>query len=352
LVNARAYQQVASMVGTPYQMGGFSQSGIDCSGMASSVVNSYLGLPMFDSRMSTPSEGSWLRDKGAQPGRGGLGDLTVLWWDGGTGGFSNGHTEAILPNGQVIESGGSHGNVAIGAGTTPASDSQWTNAAHFPEKMLKAAQNPQLPGGGSTSGSGRARGSGSSGGGGPSILGGSAGGGGAGGFGATGGGQEAKQLGGMIVSGMKDELGGVLSNPLDWPNVKSGEALLNFLGGKLGGGKQGGGGGGGVLGGIGEGIGLGGLFSGITNAAGGNEGPWTPKHPGDTLSPGLFNPTMPGNKAPSFTAPNLRGQQGEQGVTNDNRTIFNGDVDGDVSKALTEQHKQRVRRTRTTKVGG
>lgn len=176
--------KIQAHVGTPYGMSGFGPGELDCTGATSMVVNDFLGLPEFGSRMSTPSEGQWLSALGALPGRGGPGDLTAIWWDGGTGGFSNGHSEVILPNGEVAEAGGAHNNFAIGAGTTSPDDPQWKNAMHFPAAMLKGAQTPQ----GSASGSVTPLGIGSSGGGGSFSTGGSSGGsssgGSTGGFGA------------------------------------------------------------------------------------------------------------------------------------------------------------------------
>lgn len=262
---------VSSLVGTPYQMGGFSAAGIDCSGLVSAVVNAYLGRPMFDSRMSTPSEGSWLSSLGAQAGRGALGDLTVLWWDGGSGGFNNGHTIAVLPDGQVIEAGGSHGNVAIGAGTTPANDPQFTQSMHFPKAML---QNPQARGGGSSSaGGGSSRGGGGGGGGSSS-----------GGGGSGGGSSPLSELGGMIRGAATETMmPDGFSDPLDWPNVRSGIAALNFVAG-LGGGAQDPTGG--LLSGVAGSFGLSNIFGG--DSAGATSG--SPK-----LSPGDFNPAVAGD---------------------------------------------------------
>lgn len=434
LVDPYAYNTVASLVGTPYKMGGFGPGGIDCSGLVSGVVNTYLGLPTFDSRMATPSEGAWLRARGAKPGRGGFGDLTVLWWDGGTGGGVNGHTMAVLPNGDTIEAGGSHGNVAMGAATTSPNDGQWQNAMHFPQEVLLAAKNPQLPGSGGGSGSGLF---GPAGGGGGGVGGGSGGGGGGGGSyqvdpkrvrdaeqrvadaekrvavaeqrqrelkatakesqvmsardaverakreaddarrdlaeakrgkfvpgKAGGGGKSAgggddigSTIGKTFMSGIMETLGvngDLFSNPMDWPNVKSGMALLNVAGGMIKNSQSQGSDGASLPmaadAGGGGGSGMDGLFGSLTKLGHGGGAGYTPEHPGSTLAPGRFNPSAPGATAPSFSAPKAGGDQG--GVVNDNRTIFNGNVDGDVSRAMSEQHNARVRRTRTTKVGG
>lgn len=221
-----ASQQVSGLAGIPYAMGGFSGSSLDCSGLVSAVVNSYLGRPMFSSRMSTPSEGSWLSQLGAQSGRGGQGDLTVLWWDAGGG--QNGHTEAILPNGQVIEA--TPMGVKIGSGTTPPNDSQWKNAAHFPAQLLQGAFHPQGTGGGGSPG---AIGS---------LLGGGRGGGSGGGSGSGGalggllggaGGGDLQQLGQILGGGVKESLGldgSVFSDPTQWADVKSGMALGQWAG--------------------------------------------------------------------------------------------------------------------------
>lgn len=103
-----------SMDSATYLMGGFSTSSIDCSGMVAATVNDALGLPPFDSRMSTVSEGQWLADRGFQQGMGNPGDIRVGWYDNGGG--ANGHTAMTLEDGTNVESNGSEG-VVIGGPT-------------------------------------------------------------------------------------------------------------------------------------------------------------------------------------------------------------------------------------------
>lgn len=116
-----------SMDPATYLMGGFSANAIDCSGAVSGAVNEAVGLPAFDSRMSTVTEGSWLQAKGATLGRGGPGTLRIGWWD--EGGGANGHTALTYPDGTNFESNGSEGVVVGGA--TGADDPSFTNHAYF-----------------------------------------------------------------------------------------------------------------------------------------------------------------------------------------------------------------------------
>ncbi|MDA2891263.1 hypothetical protein PDG61_10115 [Mycolicibacterium sp. BiH015] len=117
-----------SMDPAKYLMGGFSTKAIDCSGFVSAVANVATGRPPFSSRMSTVTEGSWLKSLGFKEGRGGAGDLRVGWWD--RGGGANGHTAGTFPDGTNFESNGSEG-VVIG-GKTGAGHSQFTNHAYLP----------------------------------------------------------------------------------------------------------------------------------------------------------------------------------------------------------------------------
>lgn len=124
-------RDLAPLDGTPYIMGGWSPQGTDCSGAVAMGVNSWVGLPIFHSRMSTVTEGAWLAAKGARPGRGGLGDLVIGWWD--RGGGANGHTAMRLPDGTHIESGGNTGGgLTIGRTAGPMDGRGFTNWAHFP----------------------------------------------------------------------------------------------------------------------------------------------------------------------------------------------------------------------------
>jgi TP901 family phage tail tape measure protein len=125
LASSMAWAQ--SMDPAKYLMGGFSTDAIDCSGAVSGAVNEAVGVPAFDSRMSTVTEGPWLQAKGATLGRGGPGTLRIGWWD--QGGGANGHTALTYPDGTNFESNGSEG-VVVG-GRTGADDPSFTNHAYF-----------------------------------------------------------------------------------------------------------------------------------------------------------------------------------------------------------------------------
>lgn len=121
---------LAPLDGTPYVLGGFSLAGVDCSGAVSAAVNSWEGAPIFQSRMSTATEGPWLAAHGALPGRGNPTDFQIGWWDNGGG--ANGHTALRLPDGTYIESGGNTGGgLTIGRGAGPLDGRGFTNWAHF-----------------------------------------------------------------------------------------------------------------------------------------------------------------------------------------------------------------------------
>jgi phage-related protein len=122
-----------SMDPVPYLMGGYSRASIDCSGMVAAVVNDALGLDPFSGRMSTVNEGSWLANKGALPGLGGPGDISIGWYD--RGGGANGHTALTLGDGTNVESNGSEG-VVIG-GPVGASASMFDQHMHIPADLLR-----------------------------------------------------------------------------------------------------------------------------------------------------------------------------------------------------------------------
>ncbi|AHH22108.1 hypothetical protein NONO_c73520 [Nocardia nova SH22a] len=125
-------QFAQSMDPATYQLGGFSTSSIDCSGMVSATVNDALGLPAFSSRMATGNEGEWLAAKGAKPGLGGPGDISVGWVVGGPAG---GHTAMTLGDGTNVESNGTEG-VVIG-GPVGANNSMFDQFAHIPAALLR-----------------------------------------------------------------------------------------------------------------------------------------------------------------------------------------------------------------------
>lgn len=126
-----AKQFAVSMDPAKYEIGGFSPSAFDCSGLVSAVANVATGRDPFSSRMSTVTEGAWLKSLGFKTGSGGAGDLRVGWWD--KGGGKNGHTAGTFPDGTNFES--SSNGVVIG-GSTGAGADQFTNHAYLPAELL------------------------------------------------------------------------------------------------------------------------------------------------------------------------------------------------------------------------
>ncbi len=123
-------QKLKYMDRTPYIFGGWSPSGVDCSGAVSLAVNTILGLDEWDSRTATASEGSWLSAKNFKRGRGSSGDTRVAYLNGGPGG---GHTAMQLDNGVFIESGGNTGGgFTIGRGAGPLEGRGFTDWYYMP----------------------------------------------------------------------------------------------------------------------------------------------------------------------------------------------------------------------------
>lgn len=128
---AEIKRSIAFMHGTPYLIGGWTPAATDCSGAVSGTTNVAVGLPFFDSRTSTVSEGPWLDAKGALPGRGGPGDITIGWWD--RGGGANGHTAMVLQDGTFVESGGNTGGgFTVGGKAGPLDGRGFDQWRHFP----------------------------------------------------------------------------------------------------------------------------------------------------------------------------------------------------------------------------
>ncbi|WP_280393234.1 phage tail tape measure protein [Nocardia wallacei] len=116
-----------------YQMGGFSTRAIDCSGLVSAVVNDATGRPMFSDRMSTMNEGEWLKARGALPGLGGPGDISIAWFD--RGGGANGHTAMRLGDGTKVESRSGDG-VVVGSAATDVTDPMFDQHMYIPRSAL------------------------------------------------------------------------------------------------------------------------------------------------------------------------------------------------------------------------
>ncbi|WP_062984616.1 hypothetical protein [Nocardia anaemiae] len=141
-----------SMDSAGYLMGGFSRTSIDCSGMVAATVNDALGLDPFGAgRMSTQTEGSWLKSKGALPGLGGPGDMAIAWYDNGGG--ANGHTAMRLSDGTGVESRSGDG-VVIGTGATPVTSSMFDHQMHIPAAALLGGDLGGPAGGNTSGGSG------------------------------------------------------------------------------------------------------------------------------------------------------------------------------------------------------
>jgi hypothetical protein len=97
---------VNQVSGTPYNSGGDSPAGTDCSGLVSWVTNAATGRPVYGDRFNTGNIESALLARGFQYGTQ-PGALVV----GGNGG----HTAATLPDGTPVSSG-EGGGVKVGGG--------------------------------------------------------------------------------------------------------------------------------------------------------------------------------------------------------------------------------------------
>ncbi|ORA77179.1 hypothetical protein BST28_18855 [Mycolicibacter kumamotonensis] len=325
--NSPLKSYAASIVGTPYSMA----NRWDCSGTMSALANVATGRPPRSSLMTTVNEGAWLQSRGFILGQGGPGTFRIGWFDHGGG--ANGHTAGTLPDGTNVESSGRTGMFTMGANARGADDPMFDHHAFLP----MSPQGQPVGGDGASLGSPGGVGGGSVGGGGLGGFGGGPSGGGGGGGGgstsigggATGGSGQARQVFDQLKSigegGLKETfLPQGFSDPTSWPNVKSGMALLNIFGGMLGGGGQ----------------------QGLI---------------GDTrnLAPGELNPAITAGGSASLiggaegmmtqlTQGGVARQGGDGGVTIDNSTNFNGNVDGDVSKGLAKANQARTARTRVT----
>ncbi|MBF6133514.1 phage tail tape measure protein [Nocardia otitidiscaviarum] len=143
IVPGKTFAQSVDSAG--YELGGFSSSAMDCSGMVSATVNDALGRDPFESRMSTASEGEWLAARGAVAGLGGPGDISIGWT---TFGPAGGHTAMTLGDGTNVESNGSEG-VVIG-GPVGADHAMFDQRMHIPAALLRGGD----LGGGGISGTG------------------------------------------------------------------------------------------------------------------------------------------------------------------------------------------------------
>lgn len=123
-------QKLKYMDGTPYIFGGWSPSGVDCSGAVSLAVNAAMGVDEWQERTATAGQGPWLERHNFKRGRGASGDIRVAYLNGGPGG---GHTAMQLDNGVYIESGGNTGGgFTIGRGAGPLEGRNFTDWYYLP----------------------------------------------------------------------------------------------------------------------------------------------------------------------------------------------------------------------------
>jgi hypothetical protein len=172
-------------------------------------------------------------------------------------------------------------------------------------------------------------------------------------------GPDTNSLGGMFVSGLLESVGldgGLFSNPLEWPSVKSLMAGVNWAGGlmSIAGatpeslGTTASAGGGGFAAGAADAVGLGGLLSAIPSITD------TARSGSPALAPGEFNPgvaggsvaTAPGGSMSAF-APHQGGGQAP-GPAVDNSININGPVGMDPGALQTKMRTEQNARTRTT----
>lgn len=225
----RIKRELGAFKGTPYLMGGFSTSGIDCSGFVSVVANMLAGRAPFTDRMNTTSEGAWLKNLGWQEGMGPEGSARIGWYDHGGG--ANGHTAGTLPDGTNFESSSGKGAV-VGSGARGALDSMFDRHMFLPP-------GPQMPGSGSSGGgiSGFAGSGGGSGGGFGGGSGGSSGGASSNPYAKINEGisellPDFGSLADIGVGGLKESLlPPGFEDPFNFPMIKSASALMKWLGG-------------------------------------------------------------------------------------------------------------------------
>lgn len=119
------------MDGTPYAFGGWSPSGVDCSGAVALVDNARRGVDLFGGgRFSTMNQAFELAKRGWLEGRGSAGDFRTGFYNGGPAG---GHTHVQLPDGTHVESGGNTGGgFTIGKSAGPLSGRGYTNWWYYP----------------------------------------------------------------------------------------------------------------------------------------------------------------------------------------------------------------------------
>lgn len=205
---------------TQTQGADLTQGLADCSSAVEDLVNLLDGQSTAGRSMSTGNEAQWLTSRGFLPGMGGPGDFRV--------GFNSGHTQATLPGGTPFNWGSDAAAARRGIGGTGADDPAFTSHFYRPQDagadITKAYADSLGKGGQAAVKDIKDQG------------------------GSTRSGMDGSSLGQSLVSGLLQGIGldgSVFSDPLDWPNVKSGLALANWGGGllksALGGGQDSGG---------------------------------------------------------------------------------------------------------------
>jgi cell wall-associated NlpC family hydrolase len=136
---AAAMNIAHSMAGKPYVWGGNGDSGADCSGLVSMVVNAFTGAAPSQSRMATPNEGIWLQQRGAivvnSPSEVPPGTLAVGW--------NSHHTSGTLPDGTSFEAQTTGVPIKVGGDATPWNSKQFTQWAYFPSSAVGGTGEPQ-----------------------------------------------------------------------------------------------------------------------------------------------------------------------------------------------------------------
>ncbi|KWX19721.1 hypothetical protein AFM11_34325 [Mycolicibacterium wolinskyi] len=133
----------------------YSQSArFDCSGTVARVINGALG--MDGGLMSTKNARQWLSERGFVNGTGGPGQIRVGWYDHGPN-PNDGHMAMTLSDGRNAESGGKNGAFTIGAGAAGADDPQFDNHMYLPQMYGEGASSSSSLGASTSASAGSSR---------------------------------------------------------------------------------------------------------------------------------------------------------------------------------------------------
>lgn len=192
---------------TQTQGADLTQGLADCSSAIEDLVNLLDGNSTAGRSMSTANEAEWLTAHGFLPGKGGPGDFRV--------GFNSHHTQATLPGGTPFNWGSDAAAARRGIGGTGADDPSFTSHFYRPQQtgadITQAYADSLAEGGQEAVDQIKDQGS-------------------------TRQGPDGASFGQSLISGLLQGVGldgSVFSNPLEWPNVKSAMALVNWGGGLL-----------------------------------------------------------------------------------------------------------------------